>query len=242
MVKEITVWLKRENKKEILYMTDDLSLLRQLAEEGKKVAAVLTEANREEDFSGIPYAFEQIEELNQTDYENIYRRLARLPWEILETKRCRLREMTEDDLEALYEIYAGKGITQYMEGLFKNPEDEREYITNYRKYVYEFYEYGMWIIEEKESGKIIGRAGVDPHGEENELGYVIAKPWQRQGFAYEVCSAILEYMWRTQPGCREIFSRVHPENIASVRLLEKLGFEKMCAEEMLVYRIKKEDL
>ena len=225
MLKEIEICLKRENRKEILYITDDLMLLRNMKKEGKPVAAVLTEHNRWEDFSGISYALEQIEELEQEDFEKIYRRLSGLPWDILETERCCLREMTEEDLDALYEIYSDESITRYMEGLYENPEEEREYITEYRKYVYEFYEYGMWVIEEKENGRIIGRAGVDPRGEENELGYVIGKSWQGLGYAYEVCSAIVNYMWQ-QGGCEEIISRVHRENEASVKLLEKLGFVK----------------
>lgn len=240
MIKEIDISLKKENRMERLYVTDDLQILRQLVSEGKKVAALLTEENRYEDFTGIPYALERIEELEDADYEKIYRRLAKLPWDILETKRCRVREMTEEDLDALYEIYADREITRYMEGLFENPEEERIYITNYRKYVYEFYEYGIWIIEEKKSGKIIGRAGVDPRDGENELGYVIGAAWQQQGYAYEVCGAIVEYMWQTQSELETIVSKVHKDNMASIKLLQKLGFEKAGTEgEMDVYHIRK---
>ena len=240
MVKEIVIKIEKEKIEDILYLTDDLALLRALTEKGKKAAAVLTKENRNEDFSGILYALEQIEELDQNDYEKIYKRLAGIPWGILETKRCRLREMTEEDLDALYEIYAEESITRYMENLYEDREEERKYIADYRKYVYGFYEYGMWIVEEKETGRIIGRAGVDPHGEEMELGYVIGVPWQRQGYAGEVCQAILLYMWKEIEGCQEIISRVLPENTASVKLLQKLGFEKAGKrEEMEVYRIRK---
>lgn len=239
MLKKIQITMQREALEDVLYLTDDLKLLHELLQTGKKAAAVLTEKNRTEDFSGIPYALEQIEELEIEDYERIYRRLAGLCWEILETSRCRLREMTQEDLEALYEIYAGEGITQYMEGLYENPEKEREYIRDYIKYVYAFYEYGMWIVEEKETGRIIGRAGIEPMEGKNELGYVIGRPWQRQGYAYEVCQAVLEYMQQRVKGCEEISSRVHIENAASIALLEKLGFE--CCEQkegMRCYRLR----
>lgn len=240
MKTETSVYLKRENRNDILYITDDLPEVRKLLSEGKAAAALLTQDNRLEDFSGILYALECPQELAAEDLERIYRRIRKLPWEILETDRCIVREMTEADVEALYEIYASEGITKYMEGLFANPEKERQYIANYRKYVYEFYEYGMWLIEEKKSGKIIGRAGVDPRDGENELGYVIGAPWQRMGYAYEVCTAVLAYMWKTQESLDEMISRVHPQNTASVRLLQKLGFEKMQTDaELDVYRIKK---
>lgn len=253
MLKEIHMHLRREKQVGILYVTDDLKMLRELLADGKRAAAVLTEENRGEDLSGIAYLLERIEELEERDYERIYRRLSGLPWEILETERCLLREVTEEDLDALYALYAEKSITRYMEDLYEDPEAERKYITDYRKYVYAFYEYGMWVIEEKESGRLIGRAGIDPHDGKHELGYMIGVPWQRQGYAYEVCRAVLAYAWQEIEGCQEIYSRVQAENTASVRLLEKLGFEKVGSMDktdqadsrdsidgMAEYRIRKE--
>lgn len=237
---EVKLYLKREKQDAVLYITDDLKEVRRLLSEGKAAAALLTLDNCEEDFSGILYALERIEELEIEDFERIYRRIRNLPLEILETDRCIVREMTEEDVEALYEIYAEKGITKYIEELFEDPEEERRYITDYRKYIYGYYEYGMWIIEEKGSGKVIGRAGIDPRDGENELGYVIAAPSQKKGYAYEVCSAIIDYIWKIYKNPESVISRVDPQNIASVKLLKKLGFEKLGTEgEMDVYRIKK---
>ena len=92
MVKKILIESGRGN--DILYLTDNLAFLRALLAKGEKAAAILTEENRHEDFTGLPYAVEQIEEMEPEDFVRLYRRLAGLPWEILETKRCRLREMT----------------------------------------------------------------------------------------------------------------------------------------------------
>lgn len=223
---EAEVYLKREKQKAVLYITDDLREVRRLLAEGKAAAALLTQDNRREDFSGILYALEKPEELGEEELERIYRRLAGLPWNILETKRCWLREMTEADLDALYGIYAEKSVTRYMEGLFEDPEEERRYITDYRRYVYEFYEYGMWLAEEKESGYVIGRVGFEPQEDGCELGYVIGKAWQKKGYALELCTAAIEYMRRTQEHLEEIVSRVHRENTASKKLLERLGFQK----------------
>ena len=132
----------------ILYLTDCLPLLRELLARGEKAAAILTEENRGEDFTGLAYAVEKVEELEAEDFVRLYRRLAGLPWEILETERCRLRELTGGDVERLYEIYADPSITRYMEGLFADREQERRYMEDYRRYVYEFYGYGIWGIEE----------------------------------------------------------------------------------------------
>ena len=206
-----------------LYLTDDLAFLRMLRANGEKAAAVLTEENRDADFSGIPYAVERPEEMEPDDLERLYRRLAGLPWNILETERCRLREMTVADVDRLYEIYADDSITRFMENLFESREEERRYAADYRRCVYEFYGYGIWIVEEKATGTVIGRAGLEPGERGVELGYVIARPWQGQGIASEVCRAVLAFAER-EIDCRRVISRVQSQNDASVALLKKLGF------------------
>lgn len=266
MRKEVRIKSKYEDLKEgLLYVTDDLRLLREMRAAGKAAAAVLTPENRDEDFSGVPYALERPEELEEEDWERLYRRLIRLPWYIAETHRCRIREMTETDLDRLYEIYADAEITRSIEPLFENRDKERRYIGDYRRYVYEFYGYGMWVIEEKTSGQVIGRAGVEAKtiecgaaakedgqdgkesggqadketdgkgaGEESvsetweetiELGYMVAALWQRQGIAYEACSAVLDYV-RREIGPVSVTARTLPDNLPSIRLLDKLGFQK----------------
>ncbi|MBO5093140.1 MAG: GNAT family N-acetyltransferase [Lachnospiraceae bacterium] len=226
MLKKIKIKSKYDDLRNgLLYVTDDLRLLQKLREVGEAAAAVLTPENRDEDFSGVPYAVERMEELEEEDWERLYRRLAHLPWQIAETERCRLREMTAADTDRLYEIYADTEITRYMEPLFEERDKERRYIEDYRKYVYEFYGYGMWVIEEKASGQVIGRAGIEAKEETLELGYMVALPWQGKGIAYEACGAVLEYV-RREIGSVSVTARTSPANLPSIRLLEKLGFWK----------------
>ncbi len=224
MLREIKIIDQRKPERSgILYLTDDMRQLKALQKAGKAAAAVLTEANRSEDFAGIPYALEKVEELEREDFEKIYRRLAGLPWDILETARCRLREMSEEDMDGLYEIYREPSMTRYMENLSADRTEERGYIQDYRKYVYEFYGYGIWVIEEKRSGRLIGRAGLEPRGIEAELGFAVASPWQGAGIAYEVCDAVLKYGFG-EIGCEKIIARVVRDNMAGLKLLKKLGF------------------
>jgi RimJ/RimL family protein N-acetyltransferase len=112
-----------------------------------------------------------------------------------------------------------------MENLYEDRDEEREYIRTYIDKVYGFYEFGVWTVIEKESGKIIGRAGLSCREgfEEPELGFIIGVPWQRQGYAYEVCSAILGYA-KEELGFDRVQAFVEPKNTASVSLCEKLGF------------------
>ena len=78
---------------------------------------------------------------------------------------------------------------------------------------------------ERISGTVIGRAGFAYREgyPEPELGFIIGVPWQRKGYAEEVCRAILKYGWETL-GFQQVQAMVEPENTASLRLCEKLGF------------------
>ena len=177
-------------------------------------------------FEGVRYAIESLDNIDGNYLERICRRYAGLPWEILRTERCIIREMTTGDVDAFYEIYKEPSITAYMEGLYTEKEQEVNYVKSYIKNVYEFFEYGLWTVIEKKSGKIIGRAGISWREETEtvELGYVIAKPFQRQGYAYEVCDAILEYT-HEQLEIEQVAAYVKKENQASKALCRKLKFE-----------------
>ncbi len=53
-------------------------------------------------------------------------------------------------------------------------EEEREYQQAYIEQMYRFYGYGMWIVCDRNTGELIGRAGVEHReelGGELELGY-----------------------------------------------------------------------
>lgn len=171
-----------------------------------------------------------VEDFDEVDYDfllRVYQRYHHLPWTVLTTRRCILREMAVDDLDALYELYAPAEITRYMEGLHEKKEDEEAYIRAYISHMYEFYGYGMWVVTEKSDGKLMGRAGLshlEVDGEvQLELGYVIAREYQRQGYGYEVCQAILEYV-KEELFFESIHCLIRPGNLSSVGLAEKLGF------------------
>lgn len=172
---------------------------------------------------------EGFEEVDYDFFEKIYQRHHNLPWTILETERLVVRELALSDMDALFELYSYEGMTDYMEELYPY-EEEYEYQKAYIANMYRFFGYGMWLVFEKETGKLVGRAGVEHREElegELELGYAIGTPWQGRGYATEVCLGILQYA-RDELGFEEICSLVEPENRVSVYLLEKWGF----AEEM----------
>ncbi len=211
--------------KDILYVTDEREAYASLRKEGCYVLPYLHEGIKSEDFPSASWLVEDLEKMDKESLELVYRRLAGLPWEILETKRCRVRETTVEDVDSFYRIYAEPSITEYMENLFADKDEQIAYIKDYIEKVYAFYGYGMWTVLEKESGAVIGRAGISWREgyDVPELGFVIGVPWQRQGYAYEVCKAILAYA-KEEFAMEQVQALVRMGNKKSLRLCEKLGF------------------
>lgn len=181
-------------------------------------------------FDGAKYILEgegkfDPENFDPEELEKIYRRLKKIPWDILETDRCVIKETSSDDLDEFYRIYADPDITRFTEDLMERSEEEK-YTENYRDLIYEIYGHGIWTVVKKDTGEIIGRAGLDERAgfDTPELGFVIGKPRQNQGYAYEVCSAILA--WAAENDIHEIMSLTEKENTKAVNLLKKLGFSE----------------
>ena len=120
-----------------------------------------------QDLSQAEVLVEGFDEVDFFFLERIYQRKHGIPWTVIETDRCFLREMTMEDLDELYRLYEDPEITRYMEGLYEDRKKEEEYTRAYINNMYRFYGYGMWLVIQKETGKIIGRAGlnnIDIHG------------------------------------------------------------------------------
>lgn len=223
-----------EGKEAVLFVTDDGTEAERLCREGEAVLIYLHSGNRGEDFSRFLFAVEDPEELEPEYIERVYRRLKGMPWNIVDTARCRIRETVPEDVEDFYRIYSDPSITKYMEDLYPDIEEEKQYVRNYIDQVYTFFGFGVWTVVEKESGAVIGRAGVSYREgfEDPELGFIIGVPWQGKGYAKEVCSAIMTYAWNALEFVR-IQALVEPENRVSLRLCERLGFcrkEEICLE------------
>ena len=171
---------------------------------------------------------ESFEDVDLEYLERIRRRHHGIPWVIAQTKRCILREICMEDMQALFDLYAEPGMTDYIEPLYPW-EQELEYEKSYIEHMYRLYEYGMWVVIGKDTGKLIGRAGLE-HREypeeshmELELGYAIGTAYQRKGYATEVCQAIIAYAQENLEYPR-INCLIEKENTASIRFIESLGF------------------
>ncbi len=208
---------------EILYICDTRNSACQI---GKNVLIFLHEKNREEDFSGFQYFIEGFEDADVCYFKRVYERLAGIAWIITETKRLRIREMTLEDMDAIYALYDRPELIPFLPPLYENREEEREYLKRYIRNMYGIFEYGMWLIEKKDDGEIVGRIGVENTEAEDELsfGFLVHPKHWRRGFAQEAGEAVLSYLAQELPQL-QVKAFCHPDNKAAVLLCQKLGIK-----------------
>lgn len=218
------LWPTMDNHPADFCITDIPKLCRLAAAEQIPSLLFLHEGNKNAPMQQIPYAVMDFEGIDYAYLCDIYKRFFHIPWTILETERCVLREMTPEDLDALYEVYADPEISRYTEALYEDREQELTYMKDYIEHVYRFCGLGIWVIVEKQINRLIGRAGLafrDGY-DTLEIGFIIGKEYQRKGYAYEVCRAILKYCQSLDmKTIRVIYQK---ENRASEELCKKLGF------------------
>lgn len=212
---------------EYVILTDEAAIARECSEKGQPYLFLLTEENKHESLPMGAYCIENIEDVNDDYLDKVYRRAKGLPWQIITTDRLQIREITVEDVPRLYELYADEAVTRYMEPLFPTIEQEEEYTRDYIQNIYHFYGYGMWLITLKESGEVIGRAGLEyKEGFDGlELGFMLGMDYQHKGYAYEACKAVLDYA-REELEQTCFYAVVHEENEASLRLCDRLGFQR----------------
>ena len=218
--------LSAENCQNALIITDSAQKAWEYKNQNFAVLVYLHEGNKDQIFTKNRYFIEGFEDADATYFTRIYQREKNIPWMIGETERLVIREITLVDTDALYQLYADKSVVEFMEDLPTNKDEEKEYIADYIDKVYSFFGFGMWLVQLKETGEIIGRVGFQNYEEEDlvELGFMIVPKHQHKGYAYEACEAAIAYMREEFPEYQRM-ARCKAENVRAIELCRRLGIE-----------------
>lgn len=143
---------------------------------------------------------------------------------ILETDRFLLRELTVDDAMSFYELNENPKVIQYTgDRPFKSVEEAISFLQNYTDY--EENGYGRWAVIDKSNNEFLGWCGLkyDSSKEETDLGFRFFEKFWNRGVATESAIACLKY-GLDQLKIKKIVGRAMSDNIASIKVLQKLGF------------------
>lgn len=157
---------------------------------------------------------------------------------VMETERLLIRRITRKDLDALLAIMEKPEVMYAWEHGFTK-KDVRKWInrqhTRYRKDGF-----GYFAVILKESGALIGQAGLMKStingNEAVELGYILDNRYWHNGYGMEAARACLEYAFE-ELGLKTVYCSIRPENVASIRMAEKLGMT-LCGNHTVIYNEK----
>jgi ribosomal-protein-alanine N-acetyltransferase len=148
-----------------------------------------------------------------------------LPIDPITTKRLVIRPFDEGDLDAAYQVSSDPEARRFTGGVLTRAESDRGLHGHIDRVSQSGL--GARAVIECQSNQLIGYCGLQRFAdtEEIELFYGYATRARGRGFATEAATALIELGLRylqTEP----LVAIVHPENLASLRVLEKLGFTR----------------
>ena len=120
---------------------------------------------------------------------------------VIETERLYLREMTENDFDALYKVLADSDIMQHYPYTFDESRVRNWIQRNIDRY--QILGFGLWAVCLKETDEMIGDCGLTMqliNGQiKPEIGYHIRADKQRKGYAKEAASAVRDWTFNNTP-------------------------------------------
>jgi RimJ/RimL family protein N-acetyltransferase len=154
----------------------------------------------------------------------------------LETERLVLRKPEPGDLNGYADVWADPEVVRYLSGSTL-PRNQVPQAIERMLLHWERHGVGLFSVLRKEDGRFVGRVGYllwDPErwvnamheqldGElELEIGWTIAHELWGNGYATEAAAACRDHAF-SELGRDHVISLIAPENVASIRVAEKIG-------------------
>jgi RimJ/RimL family protein N-acetyltransferase len=144
---------------------------------------------------------------------------------LIQTERLFLKRPRSADLDFITRIFCDEGIMRYLGKAWDRQQAEDSLLEWRDNWGKENNWYGVMV--KKEGGARVGMAGFSsntiPDEPGLELSWFVLPVYQGQGFASEITRALLDFAF-TRAGAELVLAETHPDNPASNRVLEKLGF------------------
>jgi RimJ/RimL family protein N-acetyltransferase len=151
-----------------------------------------------------------------------------VPVELI-TERLRLRALTPEDLDDLYDrVYSDPDVT--WDGTPSTIEETQASLARKIDHVGE-HGFGMMAVTDRQTGDLYGFAGLQhlEGGPDVEIGYYLSRGVWGRGLATELGHALVDMAFGPLD-LQRIVAVVRPENTASQNVLAKLGFRPVAVE------------
>jgi RimJ/RimL family protein N-acetyltransferase len=152
---------------------------------------------------------------------------------ILETARLRLEPMADEHLDGLFAMNKDPAVMRYITGEPESREATLAMIGRVKQR-WANWGFGWWSLFDKQSGELIGAAGLhylgyDP-ANRHEIGWRLRQDKWGQGFASEAARRIAAFAF-DELDAPVLCAICHPDNLDSSRVMKKLGMTYQRQEE-----------
>lgn len=172
------------------------------------------------------------------EIENVFNNFPKI-----ETNRFLLREIGTEDIKEIFDIYSNSETLRYQNMEHMNELNEAEEYVNFISTGYQNKIFIRWGITEKGNNQVIGLIAlhhIESGNRKVSIGYILNERFWKQGVMTETVGTVIDYLFNDF-NINRIEAEIHPENIASIRLCEKLGFKKeRLKEECILNNYKNE--
>lgn len=141
----------------------------------------------------------------------------------LHTKRCFLREITQDETPILREIIEDEQFQRFLPEMYDTVKTEEGLLQLMRHFdTYVQNEDGaLWGIETE--GALAGFVAIMDISYDPILFYAIHPHYRHQGYAKESVSEVVRYFEEKYPNLN-LHTEVYKDNLASIAILQACGF------------------
>jgi len=144
----------------------------------------------------------------------------------LQTDRLIVRPITFDDAPFILTLLNEPSFLRYIgDKQVRNLEDARQYILNGPVASYERHGFGLCLMELRETHTPVGMCGILKREElpDPDIGFALLPDFCNKGLAFEAATAVLQDA-RERLKLESILAITSLDNVASINLLERLGF------------------
>ena len=162
------------------------------------------------------------------------------------TERLRLRPFTDDDLDALHELWSDPAVGRWVGGthvkIAESADELGQHLRHQARHGFAF-----WAVEERDTGKLVGEIGLqlfEGRGPEVEIGWAIAASGRGKGYAVEAASRWIDVAFGDM-GLDRVIAVVLPDNLVSRRVCERIGMaeeglRRAYGKEHVVYALERD--
>ena len=158
----------------------------------------------------------------------------------METVRTVLSKPTAMDEDAIFSLQSNEKTREYLGG----PVTKEGFPEKFKSILDVKAPESYWVVRQKETHEFIGFVCITKYHDQihNEVSYELDPKFWGNGYGTEVIEKVIEYGFENL-GLEEIYAETQKKNIASIKLLEKIGMHyqseiERFEEKQVVYSIK----